>query len=43
MDGHEKRSGSPDLAKFVPGMPVRIKGTSEHTLNHEYMNICLTA
>lgn len=37
MNGPEKRSESPDLSKFVPGMPVRIKGTAEHTLNHEYM------
>ncbi|MFA5990797.1 MAG: hypothetical protein WC794_00945 [Candidatus Doudnabacteria bacterium] len=27
----------PNLSRFVPGMPVRIKGTAEHTINHEFM------
>lgn len=34
MNNFEK---SPNASKFTPGMPVRIKDTAEHTLNHEFL------
>ncbi|MBI5530114.1 MAG: hypothetical protein HY918_01270 [Candidatus Doudnabacteria bacterium] len=36
MTSPEKGS-SPEFSELIPGTPVRIKGTSEHHINHEFL------